>query len=77
MKTIIRKVKAFIKATIAFNLAPYCVRNAYFGKEHFCWTWKEAVKYLKAYDAQKFGHTCIHGWNGDIIALKSAARKGN
>ena len=73
MKKLARKFKAFkacIKDNLRFNLAPYCVINSRMKKEHFCWTWEQALKYVAAYNADVFGVTRVHSWNGNLIASK-------
>ena len=49
-------------------VAPYTVQNSELAKPHFCWTWKEAVSWLKCYDASQFGRTTVYNFNGEPVA---------
>jgi len=51
-------------------LAPYTVYNAQMRAQHNCWTWKAALEWLSCYDAEGFGETSVHNFNGELIAMK-------
>lgn len=67
MKYLKRNIISFFAESIVC-FAPYTVVSDEFKTCHFCWTWKEALKWLSCYDG--FSNTRVLNFNGEFIAGK-------
>lgn len=68
----INAIKRFIRHSLAY-CAPYTVNCPDMAKLHPCWSYAEALDWLRQYDCRNFGRIEILNFNYDVIAWKDVA----
>lgn len=68
----VKALSSFFRHSLAY-CAPYTVNCPDMAAKHPCWSYSEALDWLRQYDCKIFGRIEVLDFNYDVIAYKDVA----